>query len=91
MVMFEGENLDEIFEHYHLLADYNKLNQIMRNLISNGLKFTPKGGTVHILTKIIENITSRNKNSLDQNKPKEYMLQIDVIDSGVGISLVLYI
>ena len=88
-VTYDGENLDEILEDYHLLADYNKLNQIMRNLISNGLKFTPKGGTVHVVTKIIENITSRNNNSLDKNKQKEYMLCIDVIDSGVGISLVL--
>jgi signal transduction histidine kinase len=96
-VSYVGEDLDAFFQDFHIIADRNKLNQIMRNLISNGLKFTPKGGTINVVTKVID-ITNtdtnkrnnNNHNSLEniQNMIKKFMLCIDVIDSGVGISLV---
>jgi two-component system sensor histidine kinase BaeS len=33
-----------------ITADYDRLNQVMSNLISNALRYTPKGGTVSIET-----------------------------------------
>ncbi|NJO16196.1 MAG: response regulator [Thioploca sp.] len=50
-------------------ADSNMLNTILRNLISNALKFTPTGGIVEILTR----------------SHYETDIEITVSDSGVGI------
>jgi signal transduction histidine kinase len=33
-----------------LTADYDRLNQVMSNLVSNALRYTPKGGTISIET-----------------------------------------
>jgi PAS domain S-box-containing protein len=51
-------------------ADWDKLEQVISNLIGNALKFTPRGGTV--------SVTTRNE-AADQ-------LVIEVSDTGMGIS-----
>ena len=56
-----------------ILADANMLNTVIRNLISNAIKFTPKGGS----------ITIRSENKIGENK-KEFIL-ISISDTGVGI------
>jgi len=53
-----------------LIADEKRLRQLLLNLISNALKFTPNGGRVHIALRL----TERNGISLS------------VTDSGVGIA-----
>ena len=57
----ELTNINDInnADHTSLYADKNKLKQIMRNLISNGLKFSPSGGTVDILVDTIDDDTSK--------------------------------
>lgn len=62
-------------EDEKLLMDYDeaKLLQIINNLLSNALKFTPKGGKV-----LVEISKSRTE--------KKGYLQIKVKDSGIGIS-----
>ncbi|WP_439506690.1 response regulator [Sediminibacterium sp.] len=54
-------------------TDIQRLEQIIKNLLSNAFKFTPEGG------KVIVQFTLNNKNP---NK-----LSISVKDSGIGISL----
>jgi PAS domain S-box-containing protein len=56
-----------------IIADETRLIQIISNLVSNAIKFT-EFGDVHISVKILENWDD------------EMLLQIDVIDSGIGIS-----
>jgi signal transduction histidine kinase len=51
-------------------ADENMVNTIMRNLLSNALKFTESGGTIDV------SLPHRNKN----------VVEIAVSDTGVGIS-----
>jgi PAS domain S-box-containing protein len=60
--------------HSILNADKEMISTIIRNLLSNALKFTPEGGTIAI--KIRELTT--------ENTPET--MEIEVIDSGIGIS-----
>ena len=55
--------------YHHIQADALKLEQIVSNLISNALKFTPEGGAVAIAT--------RNEGNKE--------LLIEVSDTGIGI------
>ncbi len=38
-----------------LTADYDRLNQVLSNLISNALRHTPQSGSISLITKSIEN------------------------------------
>lgn len=55
----------------HLIADRNMLMSIIRNLLSNALKYTPSGGTV----------------SLSINGNDDKVIQLTVSDSGVGMTV----
>ncbi len=57
-------------------GDKNALGQVLSNLMSNALKFTPRRGTVTITAQVIE---ARSPGELKH-------LQIDVTDTGPGIS-----
>ncbi|MFC2152704.1 response regulator [Bacteroidota bacterium] len=57
-----------------LHADKNMLDTVIRNLISNAIKFTPKGGDITITSKTIT------------DKNNQQFAEISVKDSGVGIS-----
>jgi signal transduction histidine kinase len=61
--------------HQELNADYDRLNQVLSNLISNALRHTPRGGTVSIYTQAIP-----SKASVPHSK-----LQITIQDTGAGI------
>lgn len=62
-VVLQVPNNTEVF------ADENMLNSIVRNLLSNALKFTPNGGQITLSSKILDN----------------NFIQISVTDSGIGI------
>jgi len=54
-------------------VDENMINTIIRNLVSNAIKFTPKGG----------NITIKSHTTTDENS--QQFVEIIVKDSGIGI------
>ncbi|MBK7105502.1 MAG: PAS domain S-box protein [Ignavibacteriae bacterium] len=58
-----------IEKQFKVNADKFMIDTVLRNLVSNAIKFTPQGGTIKI-----------NVEDLDENT-----LTISVIDSGVGI------
>ncbi len=63
--------VNNILEEQYVTADIPMLNTIIRNLISNAIKFTPNGGMIEIGT-------------IDQ--PSEGSIVIYVKDSGMGMS-----
>ena len=65
--------LDFVSNHSELLVtlDQSKIEQILINLIANALKFTPEGGKIEVLTKLLN---------------RDNVLQITVKDNGIGIS-----
>ena len=62
-------------EHQHVLCDITKTKQILVNLISNAVKYTPAGGTV---TVAVQEIPCEQENSVK--------IQIEVRDTGIGMS-----
>lgn len=49
-IKFENKVTDEI----HVVADYNMISTVFRNLIANAIKFTYEGGNVIVSTNIID-------------------------------------
>jgi signal transduction histidine kinase len=66
----EIEIIHDISEHLKVHADRNMLHTIMRNLISNAIKFSPRGGKVSLSAKTTEN----------------GVVEISVKDKGIGMS-----
>ena len=62
-------------EHENIICDKLRLNQVLINIVSNAIKFTPAGGTVAIKIKEIP------------NSPSGYAdFEFSVKDSGIGMS-----
>jgi len=53
--------------------DSEKMKQVILNLLSNAVEFTPKGGRIEVLT---ENCTKRGKSK---------SIRIEIKDNGIGI------
>lgn len=71
-----------------IYADSHRLEQVLTNLVSNAIKFTPEGGQVEIRTEVIEakdiNYVERFDEEFKQLHGK--YLMVCVKDNGIGIS-----
>jgi two-component system sensor histidine kinase/response regulator len=56
------------------IGDYLRVNQVLLNLLSNAVKFTPKGGSIQLRIRQMENRNSKT------------FLQFVVSDTGIGMS-----
>ncbi|MDR1383021.1 MAG: HAMP domain-containing protein [Planctomycetaceae bacterium] len=82
-----------------LHQDASRLQQILNNLLSNAIKFTPEGGRIKVQVRRVSAVaahaeTQNPTNSFHRRLPEspqpfsndEPMLEMKVIDTGVGIS-----
>ena len=66
---YEDDTINESEYDIHILADRNRINQVISNLLSNAIKFTNKGSITILLEK----------------KYPENLMLIEVKDTGYGI------
>ena len=68
-------------------GDRAKLEQVLRNFLSNALKFTPNDGRVEVTVTVLENENlPQGNNNIPGNR--QTFLRIQVIDNGPGIAKV---
>ena len=69
-----------------LYIDPHRIEQVLSNLISNALKFTPEGGKISVTSDIV-NIENENQNFITpKEKISDKYLKISVSDTGIGIN-----
>ncbi len=61
-----------------ILADEQKIRQVLLNLLSNAVKFTHQGGVILRVCQLADD-------RLDGGNPQRFTLEFTVIDTGVGI------
>lgn len=87
----EGKNIELIINKSEnlpaLYIDTKRIEQVITNLVSNALKYTPNGGKITISTEIMEDMIIKEK-PFSSNKDRviadEYVV-IKVSDTGQGI------
>lgn len=83
-------NIWKSYMHVILNIDYNKISMVLRNFISNSLKFTDEGNTIQLKVVLKNIIKDNNSNKLSKIIPYENIfdfntVRIEIIDDGIGI------
>jgi signal transduction histidine kinase len=71
-----------------IFIDTYKMSQVIRNLISNALKFTAYGGTIIVECDVVDKVPDifRSNYGMSNTTPTNDWLRISVVDDGVGIA-----
>lgn len=83
----------ELLVNTGIEVDIHRMAEVIRNLVSNALKFTPHGGTVKIFAQHVVDVCAadgyagRADASIAPYKHRR-MLRLQFVDSGAGISQV---
>ena len=86
LVFETNVDICDILADYLVHIDPTKMSQVMRNLVSNALKFTPKDKDVTVAVSLHR---TKPKGAVRGTAPEEghfNSIQISVQDEGVGIS-----
>jgi signal transduction histidine kinase/DNA-binding response OmpR family regulator/CHASE3 domain sensor protein len=81
-IAFKQNKEDQLSDNIY--TDKQRLEQVIKNLLSNAFKFTPANGTITLSFKTSENTANLN-NDLLRNAKK--VLVIEVKDTGIGIPM----
>ena len=68
-----------------LVADHNRFQQVLANLLSNALKYTPKGGEVTVHARLVPSSDVPEEHRLGLAGRRQYV-QVAVSDTGIGIA-----
>jgi signal transduction histidine kinase len=81
----------DVFEILNVVGDDVRLSQVIRNLISNALKFTPPDGTIEVTASHVKNGLPKAQPLIVEGEvacthPRAGSFRLSVKDSGVGLS-----
>ena len=83
-----GDELRAQLQKHCIRIDTSKFAQVIRNLISNGLKFTPAGGSVTVTVEILQKPQALFRRGVHPREGAKEVntIKISVTDTGHGIS-----
>jgi signal transduction histidine kinase len=69
-----------------IYADSIRMNHVMRNLLSNALRFTPQGGDIVITARVNNSAVQTASTETAANKGDQQYVEIGIRDTGCGIA-----
>ena len=84
LIIIDENGIKTMLKGCYIEADKFKLSQVIRNFVSNAIKFTPAGGSIFVRAYVRNN----TYNITDRLLPVNKSLRVEVQDSGIGIAQV---
>ncbi len=70
----------------NIVADERKIKQVLFNLLSNALKFTPDGGAIRVSARRVQREEEKTAGRITLDAEPADFIEVCVADTGIGIS-----